>query len=243
MHIFTGSTNPVKINAVVSAASETWPEVQVTGVDVSSGVSDQPRSDQETERGAINRAKAALETGLFNITQSSQESDATTSVPFSSENTYLGIGLEGGVFTRCREETGFYGVKQWQNDNQDEKNIKKGGQKSQNSKLDDSNENITKQTQLWSTVWAAVVDQEGNVFTSNGARCQVPEPVASFIRNGQEMGPVVAKITGKTDVRKKQGMVGIITQGFVDRTEEYAAIAKFALGLWYGRNWHQKLHN
>jgi non-canonical (house-cleaning) NTP pyrophosphatase len=42
-------------------------------------------------------------------------------------------------------------------------------------------------------------------------------------------------LSGEKDVRSKQGMIGIITNGFVDRTEEYTGITKMALGLWYGR--------
>jgi len=177
MKIIVGSTNPVKINAVVQAASETWPDVVVTGIDVDSEVNDQPRSDHETMTGAINRAKKAL--------NSNKEND-------------LGVGLEGGVFTNDEGE-------------------------------------------LWSTVWVAVIDLQGNLFTANGARCKVPEPIASLIKNGQEMGPAVDSIIKGESVRQKEGMIGVITQGFVDRTEEYGAIAKFALGLWYGKDWFNKL--
>jgi non-canonical (house-cleaning) NTP pyrophosphatase len=45
-------------------------------------------------------------------------------------------------------------------------------------------------------------------------------------------------VTGVNDVRSKQGMIGVVTGGFVDRTEEYSSIAKLALGLWYGREWN-----
>lgn len=34
MHIFVGSHNPVKLNAVTNAASETWPEAKLLGHDV-----------------------------------------------------------------------------------------------------------------------------------------------------------------------------------------------------------------
>ena len=57
------------------------------------------------------------------------------------------------------------------------------------------------------------------------------------------MGPLVSKITGESDVRKKQGFIGVLTDGFVDRTEEYSGIAKMALGVWYGRNWQQTLEH
>lgn len=95
--------------------------------------------------------------------------------------------------------------------------------------------------QMWSTVWAVVVDSDGKVFEANGARVKVPATVAQIISQGEEMGPILQKLTGVTDVRKKQGMFGVITNNFVNRTEEYSALAKMALGLWYGQGWEDKL--
>ena len=190
MKIFVGSTNPVKINAVINAASETWPEIIVKGVEVVSGIAEQPLSDAETREGAVTRASESLKLGLINLRPS------PTLTP--AQNTeYLGVGLEGGVFEREGE--------------------------------------------LWSTVWVAVIDSAGSLFTANGARFKVPEPIAKLIRTGEEMGPAVAKLVGEADVRSKQGMIGIITKNFVDRTEEYTGITKMALGLWYGRDWHDTL--
>ncbi len=191
MTIFVGSTNPVKLNAVIQAASETWPEVVVKGYEVASGIPEQPIGDDQTRQGAQARAHLALDHGLAAAPDPTQPS---VSAPASQSNgQYLGVGLEGGV-------------------------------------VDYSGE-------LWSTVWVAVADRDHNVFTANGARFRVPDVVAQRIRRGEEMGPVIAAIVSEADVRRKQGMIGVITNGFVDRTEEYAGIAKMALGLWYGRNW------
>ncbi len=178
MHIFVGSHNPVKINAVTIAASETWPDTTIIGHDAPSGVSEQPIGDEMTRAGAQNRAKAALAWGI-------------TEVPITTHA--LGVGLEGGV--------------------------------------------IDLGTEMWSTVWVAVTDSDGYMAESNGARFLVPEMVAKRIRAGEEMGPIVAQVSGLADVRKKQGFIGVLTQGFVDRTEEYSGITKMALGIWYGRNW------
>lgn len=182
MHIFVGSSNPVKINSVINAASETWPEVKVRGFSVESKIPEQPIGDSVTRKGAENRAKAVLKLAQEkNITQD-----------------FLGVGLEGGVFLDADDK-------------------------------------------MWTTVWIAVIDLEENIFVANGARFLVPEIVAEKIKKGEEMGPLVAKLVGKKDVRSKQGMIGVITNNFVDRTEEYTGIVKMALGLWYGRNWTEKL--
>lgn len=184
MHIYVGSTNPVKINAVVTAASETWPEVVVTGLDVPSGIPPQPIGDEQTRQGAVNRAHQALALGM------TVDQEMTKAV--------LGVGLEGGVVELFDQ-------------------------------------------QLWSTVWVAVEDTKGNVFTSNGARFPVPKIIADRIRQGQEMGPIVNDLVGRHDVRQAEGMIGVITKHFVERTEEYTGITKMALGLWYGRDWERDL--
>lgn len=94
---------------------------------------------------------------------------------------------------------------------------------------------------LWSTVWSAVAEDNGQVWLANGARVQIPDILAKRLRAGEELGPVVAQLTGLADVRKKQGMFGIVTNNYVTRTEEYSSLAKFALGLWFGQDWQKQL--
>jgi inosine/xanthosine triphosphatase len=61
MIIVVASRNPVKIDAVKQAFSSQfpWASLKLSPVDVDSGVSEQPDSDQETRRGARNRVAAA----------------------------------------------------------------------------------------------------------------------------------------------------------------------------------------
>lgn len=183
LHIFVGSTNPVKINAVKLATTNHWPDIQISGFEVPSQVSEQPRSDTETRQGAQNRAQAVLTLGM-----SQSESQATS----------LGVGLEGGVFT-------------------------------------------TDSGELWSTVWVSVVDQSGVHWDANGARFKVPPQIAKLIEAGEEMGPALSQLFGGADIKRTNGAIGIVTSNFVTRTEEYAAICKLAIGLWYGQNWEATL--
>jgi len=62
MRIAVGSLNPAKIEAVREAFADMWPRETwiVESVAVPSGVSDQPMSDEESVRGARNRAENAL---------------------------------------------------------------------------------------------------------------------------------------------------------------------------------------
>jgi inosine/xanthosine triphosphatase len=73
IRIAVGTLNPAKVQAVESALMSVV--AKILPVDVSSGVSNQPFSDEETIQGAVNRARNALaQTGAD-----------------------LAIGLEGGV--------------------------------------------------------------------------------------------------------------------------------------------------
>lgn len=105
----------------------------------------------------------------------------------------------------------------------------------------------TENGELWSTVWVTVCDHTGQMWSANGGRIKVPDVFAHKIKAGEEMGPVVEEYIGESDVRKKQGMFGVITNNFVTRTEEYASVARMAIGVWFGQNWDHntsnKVHN
>lgn len=61
MKILIASKNPVKVNAVQEAFKICFDEsVEPEGISVASGVSDQPRSDEETRTGAKSRVEGLL---------------------------------------------------------------------------------------------------------------------------------------------------------------------------------------
>ena len=76
MKVVVGSKNPVKVGAVAEAFGKYWPESEVVGIEVVSGVGEQPMSEQETMIGARQRARAAFEV---------------------DPKADYGVGLEGGV--------------------------------------------------------------------------------------------------------------------------------------------------
>lgn len=75
MIIAVGSTNPLKVNAVKNVFNKVFNEVIITPVNSPSKVKDQPMNDKETIKGALNRARHALE---------------------KTEADY-GVGIEGGI--------------------------------------------------------------------------------------------------------------------------------------------------
>lgn len=94
---------------------------------------------------------------------------------------------------------------------------------------------------LASVVWCSVVDRNEAIFSSSGARFILSEVIAQEIRKGGEMGPVMDLLLDDTDTKRKQGMIGTVTAGFYNRTDEYASIARLTIGLWYGREWEKTL--
>ncbi len=77
MKVAVGSKNPVKIAAVQEAFQKIFPDEtwEVIGIEVTSGVSYQPMSDEESIKGARNRATQSIK----------------------KLNTDYGVGLEGGL--------------------------------------------------------------------------------------------------------------------------------------------------
>jgi inosine/xanthosine triphosphatase len=61
LKIGVGTKNPAKLEAVKSAFSTMGYDIELIGIDVTSGVAAQPFSDDETITGAINRAKSVME--------------------------------------------------------------------------------------------------------------------------------------------------------------------------------------
>lgn len=86
LEVSVGSLKPFKVESVRQLILREFETVrsQTVGVEVSSGVSDQPFSKEETIQGAVNRSIEALQN-------------------YSSAN--IGAGLEGGVF---EEDGKFY---------------------------------------------------------------------------------------------------------------------------------------
>ena len=78
MKVVVASKNPVKIEAARAAFSALLPDadLQMSSISVDSGVGDQPTSDEETRRGAKNRAANARE---------------------SKPDADFWVGLEGGI--------------------------------------------------------------------------------------------------------------------------------------------------
>jgi len=157
-----GSTNPAKLEAVHRALARLAPGCSVEGVSVPSGVGAQPVGGDETRRGAMERARAAL---------------ALTGAD-------LGLGLEGGVM------------------------------------FDDD--------APWLVSWVALVDRDGRSGESSGLHMPLPRSSAIQLRGGAELGDVIDRLFDTRLSKQQAGAVGLLTEGFVTRTDAFADLVAMA---------------
>ncbi len=179
MKVVVGSTNPVKIEAVREAFKKYWPKCEVIGCEVESGVAGQPMSEEETMRGAENRAKAAVKTGGD-----------------------YGVGIEGGV-------------------------TEIGGK-------------------MFECAWVCVMRKSQisnspilkyDIGLGGGLYFELPPKVAAKIKQGGELGPIMAEVM-QYDVKRTNGAIGVLTKDRLDRKSAYkhivlSALVKFVSSEWY----------
>ncbi|XVH30623.1 inosine/xanthosine triphosphatase [Haloferacaceae archaeon DSL9] len=82
---------------------------------------------------------------------------------------------------------------------------------------------------LFLVMWAVATDGD-RVGRGAGPSLELPERVASRIRAGEELGPVMDDLLGIDGVARKNGAAGVLTGDRVDRTDALAAAAAGALG-------------
>lgn len=76
--------------------------------------------------------------------------------------------------------------------------------------------------------WAAIVDENDMVGLGSAGHVEMPADIAEELKNGAELGNLMAKIHER-DVRNNDGTFGILTDGYISRSEafEYALTCAF----------------
>jgi len=74
------------------------------------------------------------------------------------------------------------------------------------------------------------VNQKGEIGLGGGHRLQLPGEVAKELRTGKELGDIIDRWAGGTDIKKKEGTIGILTHNHITRTKmfEDVVICSFA---------------
>lgn len=75
---------------------------------------------------------------------------------------------------------------------------------------------------LFTTAWCVVVDREGQVGLASTGHFLLPEKVAALVRGGMELGHADDQVFGRSNSKQREGSVGILTHGALNRAEYYA---------------------
>ncbi|TXC06781.1 hypothetical protein FocTR4_00010627 [Fusarium oxysporum f. sp. cubense] len=163
--VVVASNNIPKIKATRDGFTQMLPDsYDFRGISVDSNVSDQPFSDEETLRGATNRAQNAQAARI--------EAD-------------FWVGIEGGVETHNGS--------------------------------------------ICSFAWIVVFGKDGKVGKARTSAYFLPERTCQLLKEGVELGHADDMVFGQTDSKNKQGSVGLLTGGVVDRAAYYTQAVILAL--------------
>jgi inosine/xanthosine triphosphatase len=77
--------------------------------------------------------------------------------------------------------------------------------------------------------WVVAIDKNGEIGIGGGGRLLLPEQVASEVRKGKELGPVIDEFTGKHNTKQKEGAVGIFTKTLITRADAFERSVIYAL--------------
>ncbi len=90
--------------------------------------------------------------------------------------------------------------------------------------------------------WAAIVDGTGYLGVGGNCGLQLPDSVAAALRAGGELGPAMDALVGAHNTRQREGAVGILTGGLVDRQAAFEFILRLALAPFRNRQWYGGMH-
>jgi inosine/xanthosine triphosphatase len=82
---------------------------------------------------------------------------------------------------------------------------------------------------MFSTAWVAVVNTQGAYGLGSSGRFMLPEGVAQRIRAGGELGPLMDSLIGESNVKQRQGAIGVFTGGLISRTDSLESAVVLAL--------------
>ena len=77
--------------------------------------------------------------------------------------------------------------------------------------------------------WIVVVDRAGRVGRARSAAFVLPEAVAGKVRAGMELGHADDEVFGRTDSKRRDGAIGLLTGGALDRAGLYAPAVTAAM--------------
>lgn len=87
---------------------------------------------------------------------------------------------------------------------------------------------------LYDIQHCAIVSRDGRETYGQGSGFRYPDRIAGLVRSGMTVGDAVHEVYGSTDIGKKQGAVGLLSKGLIDRKAltEQSVIAAMIPRIW-----------
>ena len=220
-----GSNEENQSNSSLCSDNETI-LIEFVGISVESGISDQPFTDEETKLGALNRARNAI---------SSVINDEKKDI--NSENVYIlfAVGLEGGVQKQFREMES------------NSMNKVTANQSEVKPTTNGNSDHILDKFELECYAWMCIIEisseitslssEEKNIHNNERyisyartASFMLPRKIKELmIEQNLELGHADDLIFKRTDSKSKDGVVGLLTKGVIDRSLYYSHALSLAL--------------
>ena len=80
----------------------------------------------------------------------------------------------------------------------------------------------------WLVSWVVVVDQAGRHGEASAMRMPLPAVASERLRRGEELGDVIDGLFDMHLSKQQAGAIGLLTEGFVSRTDAFADIVAMA---------------
>lgn len=80
----------------------------------------------------------------------------------------------------------------------------------------------------WLVSWVAVVDRAGRLGEASAMRMRLPVAAAERLQRGLELGDVIDALFDLHLSKHQAGAIGLLTEGFVSRTDAFADIVAMA---------------
>ncbi len=81
---------------------------------------------------------------------------------------------------------------------------------------------------VWLLSWVAAVSKEAQVGYASGLRMPLPPKIAPRLVAGEELGVIVDELFGLHESKRQAGAIGLLTDGFVSRTDAFADLVAMA---------------
>ena len=87
---------------------------------------------------------------------------------------------------------------------------------------------------LYDIQHCTIISKDGNVTYGHGSGFRYPDSIAELVRNGMTVGDAVKVVYGNTEIGKKQGAIGLLSKGLIDRKTltEQSVTAAMIPRLW-----------